>query len=282
MPWPRASVYDNGGELQGQWSAGSLASNAAVEGIATNGADVWLVDSSADRVYRYNGVAGRLSDSQNAASSFSLNNGNKNPKDLVTDGAHIWVVDDSSTDKVFKYTLSGSLVGSWTITTSGAMSPTGITLDPASPSDLWIVDNATDRVYQYTGGVSWTSGNRSTAISFALAAGNTNPQGIADPPSSLERQTTAPLAVNLASGLPTEGSVASRRGASRLAKPHRTRWFERDLTLERWPGELSDAPAADHDREGIAMDARHDSRCDREGDDHTSLELAFESVFAIE
>ena len=74
-------------------------------------------------------------------------------------------------------------MGSWTITGGGG-APTGITLDPAAPSDLWIVDNNTDRVYQYSNAVGRTSGSLAASTSFALAAGNTNPQGIADPPPS--------------------------------------------------------------------------------------------------
>ena len=74
-------------------------------------------------------------------------------------------------------------LGSWTITGAGG-SPTGITLDPASPSHLWIVDNGTDRVYQFDNAVGRTSGSQSPSTSFALAAGNTNPQGIADPPAT--------------------------------------------------------------------------------------------------
>ncbi len=41
---------------------------------------------------------------------------------------------------MFKYTLSGSLQGSWTIDSRNS-SPTGITLDPSNPGTLWIVDN---------------------------------------------------------------------------------------------------------------------------------------------
>jgi hypothetical protein len=93
----------------------------------------------------------------------------------------LWVVNDSTTDKVFKYTLAGSLLGSWTIDAANA-SPTGITLDPTNVSHLWIVDNGTDRVYQYDNAAGRTSGSQSASTSFALAAGNTNPQGIADPP----------------------------------------------------------------------------------------------------
>jgi hypothetical protein len=174
-------VYDTAGTLLGSWTAGSLASNATVEGIATNGTDVWIVDARQDRVYRYTGAATRLSGSQNAASNFALNSGNRDPKGITTNGSHLWVINNNSTDKVFKYTTSGSLVGSWTITGAGS-SPTGITLDPAAVDHLWIVDSGTDRVYQFDDATARASGSQSPSSSFALTAGNTNPQGIADPP----------------------------------------------------------------------------------------------------
>jgi hypothetical protein len=174
-------VYDTAGILLGSWTAGTMASNATPEGIATNGTDVWIVDSKSDKVFKYAGAASRLSGSQNAAGSFNLNSGNTSPKDIVTDGSSLWVVNDSSTNKVFKYTVAGSLQGSWTI--SGAnTTPTGITIDPTNVSDIWIVDSGTDRVYQYTAAASLTGGSQAASASFALAAGNTNPQGIADPP----------------------------------------------------------------------------------------------------
>lgn len=177
-------IYDVSGGLLGSWSAGTLASNATPEGIATNGTDVWIVDSRSDKVFKYAGAASRLSGTQNAASSFNLNSSNTNPKDIVTDGASLWVVNDASTDKVFKYTAAGGLLGSWTIASANS-SPTGITIDPTNVSDIWIVDSGTDRVYQYTGAASRTSGSQTAAASFALAAGNGNPQGIADPPPEL-------------------------------------------------------------------------------------------------
>lgn len=176
-------VYNNSGALLGSWTAGTLSTTAMVEGIATNGTDVWIVDAKSDKVYKYTGAASRLSGSQNAASSFSLNSSNTSPKDIVTDGVNLWVVNNSTTDKVFKYTVAGSLVSSWTISTAGATSPTGITLDPANVSNLWIVDNGNDRVYQYNAAATFANGSSHAAdVAFALAAGNTNPQGIADPP----------------------------------------------------------------------------------------------------
>ena len=187
-------VYDTSGGLLGSWTAGTLASNATVEGIATNGTDIWIVDAKSDKVFRYAGAASRLSGSQNAASSFSLNSGNLSPKDMVTDGSSIWVVNDATTDMVFKYSMTGSLQGSWTISGGGGR-PTGITIDPSNASQhIWIVDSQTDRVYQYTDARGRTSGSQSAAVTFALAAGNGNPQGIADPP--LAVMPALPVAVN--------------------------------------------------------------------------------------
>ncbi|MEQ1826987.1 MAG: hypothetical protein ABL921_13615 [Pirellula sp.] len=182
-------VYNASGGLLGSWTAGGLNAQAQLEGISTNGTDVWLVDKKQDKVFKYTGAASRLSGSQTAASSFSLNGSNTSPTDLVTDGSSIWVLNDTLlTDKVFKYNVSGTLLGSWTIT-SGGGSPTGLTIDPANVSNIWIVDNNTDRVYQFDAATGRTSGSASPTSSFALSAGNTNPQGIADPPPPASSQT---------------------------------------------------------------------------------------------
>jgi hypothetical protein len=174
-------VYNTAGALLGSWTANGLSNP---QGVTVWGNDLWIVDSSTDRVYKYTSGANRLSGSQSAASNFKLNSSNSSATDLVTNGTHIWVVNDTLfTDKVFKYTVSGSLVGSWTIS-SGGGSPTGITIDPSNVSDIWTVDSATDRVYQFTAAASRTSGSQTPVASFALAAGNTNPQGIADPPAA--------------------------------------------------------------------------------------------------
>jgi hypothetical protein len=76
----------------------------------------------------------------------------------VTDGTSFWVV-DGTTLKVFKYTLSGSLLGSWSIDPANTH-PTGITINPTNVSDIWIVDNGTDKVYQYTAAAGRTSGSQ--------------------------------------------------------------------------------------------------------------------------
>jgi hypothetical protein len=189
-------VYSTGGALLGSWSAGGLSASATLTGIATNGTDIWLVDSYTAKVYDFTGAASRLSGSQSAASSFSLSskhgNSNTNPQDIVTDGSSFWVVDGTS-HKVFKYTLSGSLLGSWGIDSANT-NPTGITINPTNVSDIWIVDKGTDKVYQYVAAATRTSGSQSAAASFALAANNTNPQGIADPPPPGSIPVPAPAA----------------------------------------------------------------------------------------
>lgn len=194
-------VYSPSGTLLGSWSAGGLSSSAQLTGIATNGTDIWLVDSSADKVYKYAGAASRTSGSQSAASSFKLNRSNTNPQDMVTDGTSFWVVDGSAL-KVFKYTLSGSLLGSWAIDPANTH-PTGITINPSNVSDVWIVDSGTLKVYQYAGAASRTSGSQNAAATFALAAGDTNPQGLADPPPADTLLTPTPAATP--AGVPSVG-----------------------------------------------------------------------------
>lgn len=174
-------VYTPGGALLGSWRP-ALTGNSP-QGIATDGTHIWIVEAGQDKVYRYANAAGRLSGGQKPIASFNLAGGNTNPRGIVTDGVHLWVVDDGATDRVFKYTLAGVLVGSWTIDAANA-SPTGITLDPTDVRHLWIVDNGSDRVYQYDDAAGRTGGSQAASLSFALAAGNTNPQDIADPPAS--------------------------------------------------------------------------------------------------
>ncbi|MDZ4784230.1 MAG: hypothetical protein SGJ19_28615 [Planctomycetia bacterium] len=175
-------VYNNAGGLLGSWTASGL---STPQGVTTNGTDIWIVDGSTDKVYKYTGAASRLSGSQNAASNFKLNNQNGNATDLVTDGASIWTVNSAATDKVFKYNMTGTLQGSWTIDSRNT-SPTGITLDPASPSTLWVVDNATDQVFAYADATSRTSGSQAASIAVNLGQGNSDPQGIADPPAIVD------------------------------------------------------------------------------------------------
>jgi hypothetical protein len=293
-------VYStSSGALLGSWTAGSLASNATPEGIATNGTDVWIVDSKSDKVFKYTGAATRLSGSQNSASSFNLNSGNRDAKDIVTDGASLWVVNDSSTNKVFKYTVGGSLLGSWTI--AGANSqPTGITIDPANVSDIWIADSGTDRVYQYTAAASRTSGSQAAAASFALAAGNTNPQGIADPPAPdtivAANPATLDIAVSIGRHLPKQaenrapgnGRVLTKDKSFTTSIAGRNRPVQSarfDLMLDR--EQVFDAfdqkrlNAANEANPGTTVQQRDELECVHCFEEHNAnFDLAIDAVFA--
>lgn len=190
----RVYVYDNGGVLLGSWLAGTLATTAAPQGIATNGTDIWIADATSDRVYMYFGAAARLSGTQNATSNFKLTSGNGRAEGIVTDGTSLWVVNDDNANKVFKYSLAGALLGSWRIDPANS-APSGLTIDPSNPQHIWIVDRDAKKVFQYSNAVGRISGNQLADATFALAASNSNPEDIADPPSSqnLESAGLSPL-----------------------------------------------------------------------------------------
>jgi VCBS repeat-containing protein len=172
------TIYDNIGNLAGTWQPQNV---GKPEGITVWGNDLWIVDPTQDRVFKFTGGASLRTGRVAATSSFALNSGNLNSTDLVSDGSHLWVVNDVvGVDKVFRYSTAGVLEGSWNISTTNP-SPTGITIDPTSVNHIWIVDASTDRVYQYDGGSAILTGNKEPSISFALSATDTNPQGIADP-----------------------------------------------------------------------------------------------------
>ncbi len=171
-------VYDKNGLLLGQWQPQNV---GKPEGVTVWGDDLWFVDPTSDRVYFFRGGATLRTGRVNPTSNFALNSGNLNATDLVSDGSHLWVINDTTTaDRVFRYTTAGVLEGNWQ-TSATSPSPTGITLDPTNVNHLWIVDASTDRVYQYDGATSRLTGTQEPSVVFALAATNTNPQGIADP-----------------------------------------------------------------------------------------------------
>jgi hypothetical protein len=90
------------------------------------------------------------------------------------------------------------------------------------------VDTGTDKVYQYIGAASRTSGSQNAGATFALGFGNTNPQGIADPPPAemMVPVAATPVAVMqlqvaASSGLPNEvigRSLTDRDGGLAIAR----------------------------------------------------------------
>jgi hypothetical protein len=249
--------YDANGVLQGYWTANGL---TVPEDITTNGTDVWIVDDGYNKVFRYSGGASRTSGGQSAVSSFTLNTANGDAKGIVTDGTHLWVVNDaaSGADKVFKYTLTGTLVGSWTIASANG-SPTGITLDPGSVNHLWIVDSADDAVYRYNGATSRTSGSQAADHVFQLAGGNGDVQGIADPPptGTLSNLLATPVTRREEFSLPADSArflAANLAIADGRSTDHSDSWLSRGHAVlgKRLQGRLAAsfwAPASVQERE---------------------------------
>lgn len=184
-------VYTSAGVLEGSWRAAGLPWNALPEGIATDGTNIWIVDNRSDRVFYYPAAASRLSGSQSPRTNFALALGNNQPRDVVygfQNGlSYLWTVnDDIRQDRVFRYTLNsqGVSVGSSSWLLGPVVTrPTGITVDPSNTTmDIWVVDDDFDAVITYASGRTLVA--PAPVAQTPLPAGNTSPQGIADPPPS--------------------------------------------------------------------------------------------------
>jgi protocatechuate 3,4-dioxygenase beta subunit len=187
-------VYKADGTKLGAWTAsdlGSFYSGSAPEGIALDGNDLWIVDRATKKLHWYDEAGSRVSGSNTAERTFSLASSITAPKGMTTDGTYLWLVDDASANSVFRYTITRDSAGtptglgglvSWTLG-SGITAPTGITIDPTGASQsLWVVDNATDSVYEFANARSRTSGSSVAASkSFGLGYASSNPQDIFDP-----------------------------------------------------------------------------------------------------
>ena len=149
-------VYNTSGGLLGSWTAGTLNTKATVEGIATNGTDVWIVDAYSDKVYKYanGGRVARLRH-QNATSSFNLNSTNTIPRRSSPTGRRSVGGERLALPTRCSSTpLTGSVARQLDHQLAAGAKPTGITIDPANVSNIWIVDSGTESVYQYNAAAS--------------------------------------------------------------------------------------------------------------------------------
>lgn len=168
-------VYDGQQRLIGKWQADGI---EHVAGVTTDGTDIWLVDSKTDTIYRFAGACSRLAGHANATSTVRLNSANKNPTDIVTDGQHFWVLNDTSkVDKVFRYSMTGALEGSWSIDRANS-NPTGLTLNPEDPNQFWILDGKSHKLFSYLGGASRTSGSQNASSFITLTSANREAEGV--------------------------------------------------------------------------------------------------------
>ena len=168
-------VYDLAGASLGFWHANDA---RYPEGIASNGDDIWIVDRGGDRVYFYDDAATVTSGSLDADSSFALDGNNRTPRGMTTDGTSLWVVNDAAQDSVFRYDLNGNLYGSWIIDPSNR-APRGITIDPTTMDNVWVVDGAKDKIYEYSGATNLATGDKQADAEFDLDSTNPSAQGLA-------------------------------------------------------------------------------------------------------
>lgn len=221
-------VYNSTGSLVGSWKALGI---DKPEGIATDDNNLWIVDRETDKVSLFAGAATRKSGEIKATSSFALNNKNLNAMDIASDGSHLWVINDTGVDQIFRYSTSGVLQGSWKLDARNT-SPTGLTIDPNHVNHIWVVDSGSDAVYQYDSATTRLSGSQNASTVFALAAGNTYPQGIADP-------LAAPTWTNqsLASDVNNDGLVTpldALEVINRLNTHRDSSLPEREVSLPYW------------------------------------------------
>ncbi|MCU0961709.1 MAG: PKD domain-containing protein, partial [Pirellulaceae bacterium] len=174
-------VFDAQGTHDGSWAPDQLSSP---QGIATDGTDLWVVDRGDGRIHYFAEGGARTFGTASADAVYLLHVDNRSPSDLVARDGVFWVTDDLL-DQVFVYDAHDDqfrYLGRWSLDAANA-DASGIALDPSGASDdLWVVDRVDRLVYAYVGGTTWRGGNRAADSSFALAIGNSAPEGIADPP----------------------------------------------------------------------------------------------------
>lgn len=146
------------------------------EGIATDGTDVWIVDRSKDRVYRFANMANQRDGLFAATDSFRLSIFNRKPTGITSDGDNIWVADDR--DRIYVYNMDGRIRGSWRLDFRNGK-PTGLAIDPSGGDGLWVVDGKDDRVYFYASGKKHRWGYRWASDWFRLENENHKAEGIA-------------------------------------------------------------------------------------------------------
>ncbi len=95
--------------------------------------------------------------------------------------------------------------------------PISLTIDPNQVGNIWIVDSGTGRVYQIDNAASLTSGQLYPSTSFALSASDTNPQGIADPPSAAARVSVSSSAPPITVSGAVPGRFVQGNSSSTLA-----------------------------------------------------------------
>ncbi len=118
------------GEVMGSFTAPADSGN----GLGCDGTDLWLVNAADRTVYRST-LQGFVRD------QFSLPLNFSSPAGLAFDGKHLWVGHYTYTHPIYRFDLSGNIVGSVPLPEL----PTGIAVDGET---VWVVSDHTDTIYR--------------------------------------------------------------------------------------------------------------------------------------
>jgi subtilisin-like proprotein convertase family protein len=177
-------IYGPDGEVMGSWEVEGLKSP---KGIATDGLDIWILEGrTKDPLHKavlvFEGGALWTSGSHAPTSSWELPSVNENPTGITTDGTYVWITDNDSRneDNIWMYDRDGGpLLDGWDLPPANTAT-SGVTIDPTGAShNIWVVDSGADAIFEYAG--AYGDESLTLVATYPLAAGNTNPQGIADP-----------------------------------------------------------------------------------------------------
>ena len=151
-----------------------VAGNNNPDGIWSNGATMWVVDQSSDKLYAY-----RMSDkARDASKDFNTLSaaGNTLPTGIWSNGTTMWV-GDYNDNKLYAYRMSDKARDAskdfGTLSAAGNTNPAGIWSDNTT---MWVADNADVKLYAYN--LSDKARDASKDFNTLSAAANNAPYGL--------------------------------------------------------------------------------------------------------
>ena len=160
--------------------------NGAPEGIWSDGATIWVADSSDDKLYAYALYGGTRQDGTGDTTNreFALHSENSDPWGIWSDGTTIWVADRTD-DKLYACALDGGRrqdgAGDTTSREFALHSDNGASRGIWSDgATIWVADSGDDKLYAYDldAGRRQDGTGRTINREFALHSKNDIPSGI--------------------------------------------------------------------------------------------------------
>ena len=143
-------------------------------GLCSDGTTMYVVDSSADKIYGFN----LSTKSYVSSKTVTLHTDNSVPEGLWCNATTIWVANDGAGNKVFAYKLTTSGYGDRdtslefdTLDAAGNRAPRGLWSDGAT---MYIVDRGNNKVYAY----NTSDQTRDPDKDFDLGTDNNDAEGI--------------------------------------------------------------------------------------------------------